>query len=84
VPSASRPPFHTVAETHQTVHTAILSQTILCHVTMFSKSMEPTCTSLNFHFSKQSCKGLGLLAQLWTTHWHVVQLCIQKPGIYVQ
>jgi hypothetical protein len=28
MPSASRPPFHTVAETHQTVHPAILLQTI--------------------------------------------------------
>jgi hypothetical protein len=28
VPSASQPPFHTVAETHWTVRTAILSQTI--------------------------------------------------------
>lgn len=29
MPSASQPPFHTVAETKQTVHTAILSHTIL-------------------------------------------------------
>lgn len=29
MPSASQPPFHTAAATHQTVRTAILSQTIL-------------------------------------------------------
>lgn len=29
MPSASQPPFHTVAETHQTVRTAILSHIIL-------------------------------------------------------
>ena len=39
MPSASRPPFHTVAETHQTVHTAILSRTILRHAMIYGANL---------------------------------------------
>lgn len=81
--SASQPPFHIVAKTHdssQSNFTTLSSpQTILWHAIMLSNSTEPISITLKFHFSKWSCKRSGLLAQQCATHWNVLQSGIQTP-----